>query len=244
MVSPVTRCTMMSEFSYEGGRCITSIHQTTPEEFEEMRANTPSYQLTDGARCGYTTLAVAAMRGNIRLIEHVVRTGGKELLELGDDFGATPLFVAIEENQTQAAKKLILLGSNVNMATNLDCPKRKEQHVPPGATPLWAAAERAKSIALVKLLLRNGAVAEPALTAAGTAILARAEIEMEKEKKELLAMIDAHTEHKIPLPIVSIITDYADHIETDPVETYPPYIPAPTAGQGFVKRQDPTCVLS
>jgi hypothetical protein len=142
--------------------------ETTAEEFNQlMRRWLPgdrSY-LSHGGRTGRTVLVGAVLRGNVRLIEPIVRRAGPPLLEVGNwDGGWTPLLYAVRDSHGLPAdiryavvRKLIELGAGVNKAARGSLDIR----IPYGATPLWVALNT-NQLAIAKLLLVNGAATEVA----------------------------------------------------------------------------------
>ena len=106
----------MSDQSQPGGLRITNFitPATTPAEFDAECTKCPGYTLTAGGRCGWTALGAAANKGNVLLVEHIVRIGGKTLLELRNESGFTPLYCATEAGQFRAAKALLDLGAQVD----------------------------------------------------------------------------------------------------------------------------------
>jgi hypothetical protein len=165
MVAPVVRCATHSGELEEGAKeivVIMKIGTQTPQEFDDACAKYPGYKLTHGAQMGWNALGLAAYHGNIPLIQHILgKPNAKEtLLELGNRVGWTPLFCAVRNNQEEAAKTLIGMGANVNMAS---LRYASSSDIPEGATPLWVAVKRIHKIALVKLLLYKGALLAPAL---------------------------------------------------------------------------------
>ena len=97
---------------------------TTPAEFDTKRGEFPLYRLYYGGKCNWTALAVAASKGNIPLIEHIFAIGGKSLLFMANFSHETPLHCACacedQEKGYLAAKKLIQLGTPVNIAEKLE----------------------------------------------------------------------------------------------------------------------------
>lgn len=157
-----TICENYSRPSFFSGACdvIKAINSnTTPEQFEERRAQYPTYELSHGGRCGWNALGSAAYGGNIKLIEHLVQTEKRELIDRGNELGFTPLHCAVINNQLEAAEKLLELGANVNIATRSSC--IASGGTPEGATPLWSAVHKTDNIALIVLLMRHGAIISP-----------------------------------------------------------------------------------
>lgn len=143
--------------------------QTTPDEFEQLlSSNCSNHQLSDGGRDaqGMTCLSHAASWGNVPLIEHIVKIGGKELIDIGSKWGITPLHTAVLADEYEAAEALIRLGANVNTKTSdnailrWQCFYPKREHQPRNESPLWSAIHRTNSISMIILLVRNGAQME------------------------------------------------------------------------------------
>jgi hypothetical protein len=97
-----------------------------PEAFDKWRKNYVVNDLTVGGRLGHTILHMAAINGNLPLIEHLVQLEPK-LIDLGNERGETPLMSAMIFDQLPAMQKLVELGANINTA------------VFDGYTPLWVA---------------------------------------------------------------------------------------------------------
>ncbi len=221
MASPVTSCRTRSTVGdQDASRVIQSITKdTTPEEFDANCRCLPEYRLFFGGIGGWNALGAAAHMGNIRLVRHISQIGGRGLVDLGHEFGHTPLFLAVRYKQYQAAETLIRLNANVNLATSMGCADSSLGDVPYGATPLWQAVQprpivddRVSDVAMVKLLLKNGAVAEPALDAAGTQVLAEAQGELRAERQQIVDFIDQGMGELAPTEIAELI---ADHVGLD-----------------------------
>jgi hypothetical protein len=229
MMSPVTTCTNHCIASPEAALVTFITDKTTPKEFDEHCARSPLYKL-NYSWLDLSALGQAASHGNILLIEHIVKVGGKELLHLGNQFGITPLFLAAKSNQTLAVRKLIELGADINMATNGEF---RRDLVPLGATPLWTAVEkmvheRLSSVQhlmgkdkqidmpLIKFLLKNKAVAQPVLSEAKSKILEKASKEIEAEQTQFKAVVAAAIP-KMSLDLVNIITGLTDYDPDAPV---------------------------
>lgn len=143
---------------------LNTIIYATPETFERKCKETyPSYHLRDRGTHGRTALSLAAAVGNISLIQYFF-SKLKDLIEVQDRAGHTPLFYAVRSNQLEAAAELIRLGANVNARSTSswnDMPMglmgRFSVHYGANETPLSIAARETSRIAMVKLLLRNGA---------------------------------------------------------------------------------------
>ena len=142
---------------------ISSIADTTTvEKFSKEMEKHPGYKLDMLGLHGTTVLSTAALVGNVALITFIVETGGKDLLYLEDVYGA-PLHSACVcsnlENGYLAAKRLIQLGSPVNIANVV------EQENSDGSiqldfkvTPLEMALLLG-NIQITTLLLRLGGIA-------------------------------------------------------------------------------------
>ncbi|MES2272765.1 MAG: ankyrin repeat domain-containing protein [Chlamydiota bacterium] len=208
-MSPVLKCATRSGINQYGASQMVNFIQlnTTPQEFDTERKKYPNYQLTYGGRIGWNALGSAADEGNVELVEHIVQIGGKALIELGNFVGFTPLFCATRNNHYLTAKKLIELGANVNIGTFRDSDGEKRNTLE-GSTPLWAAAQEARNVALVRLLLKKGAVAEPALESEGLKILDQAQKEIANERTQLTQAIDQGAAKVIPSVLVDLIAAY------------------------------------
>lgn len=179
---------------------------TSPEQFDALVRSTPQYQLEYGGRCGTNALAASAKVGNVALIRHIVAIGNRNLLNLGDSMGSTPLVYAIEgedpELAFQATKELIRLGANVNISCHKNYP-----------VAILNVAVSIQNLKLVKLLLLNGAVMSPNSDAQEKEYVhtAREQIKQEKTARSLYTSAYFHpqnTASKInPIPF-----DAADNI--------------------------------
>lgn len=245
MVSPVTACTLFGTYygGYNPQKIIT--RTTTTQEFDVERAKNPDFQLDNRGRNGHTSLTVAAEQGNVLLIEHIVRIGGTRLLDMGNDYGITPLFWAVIGNHRAAAKKLIELGSNVNIASSSGCKLPFDYDTCVRTTPLAYVAkkvglfssieatqkygretlhpypiQKAQNVAMAKLLILNGAVAGHEVNKRGAEVLKQAAIEINEMRIALKQKIFESPESiSMPLALVELITDYVplnDFADTTP----------------------------
>lgn len=203
-MNPVTICSHRSYNMEEGGYQVTNLikKNTTSEEFDKTIASIATYRLENGGRCGWNALGAASDRGNVRLINHIVAIGGRHLLELGNCFGWTPLFCAVNSENPEdgyaAAKELIRLGANVNVATSMGCSDSQQGYTPYAATPLWAAAEKSKNPKLVKLLLRHRALlGDESVSNAAQAILNAARKELGAKNTFLAGYFKAENRESI-----------------------------------------------
>lgn len=161
----IRKCKISSLSMCEGAYGITNKinHETTPEEFDQLLADYPNYDLSYGNRCGWNVLGVAACRGNVALVEHIVKIGEPKILNMGNEFGMSPLFCAMYgedlNKMYQVAKKLIELGADINLATKYGAGDTVRGNIPSKATPLWACIEKAHNRILAKYLIRMGAMA-------------------------------------------------------------------------------------
>ncbi len=100
---------------------------TTPAQFDALRASFPSYDLTDvspGVGYGCTALHRAAKQRNAPLVRHIVQLAGekgKALMDYGDYGVETPLMLAIQDYQPgpspiKTVEALIELGADVNLS--------------------------------------------------------------------------------------------------------------------------------
>jgi len=110
---------------------------------------TGNYELNHGGSAGWNVLGSAALKGNAQLVKHIVKIGGENLLDLGNENGWTPLRCAAEcediEGGYLAAKSLIDLGADPDLADIK------------GKTPLMTALKKT-NIKMIKLFLDNGAL--------------------------------------------------------------------------------------
>ena len=91
--------------------------KTTVKEFS--RFLDPQFSLDTGGKFGKTVLAAVAEKGNVPLIEFIVKRGGKGLLSIACNGGFSPLHYACvcpdKEAGYLAAKKLVQLGTPINL---------------------------------------------------------------------------------------------------------------------------------
>lgn len=87
-------------------------------------------------------LHIAALQGNIEAIRQHIKAGS-DLNEI-DEYGSSPLIVAITFGKTEVARALIEAGANMEISNN------------EGATPLHLAALFCRT-EIVEILLNNGA---------------------------------------------------------------------------------------
>ena len=162
-VQPIKICKAKSTFeSYPAKQVVDSINEkTTPQEFDEKMADIPEYSLEQGGRMAMNALGRAASYGNVALVRHILTIGdAKKLINLGNYFGCTPLFLSLKDckldDKIKVIKELVRSGANVNMAISTPFGQDFIQ-LQKGDTPLTLAAEHLKSYKLIKLLLKNGA---------------------------------------------------------------------------------------
>lgn len=162
-----------------------------PQQFDEIASSIPKYTLLHGGIKGIHALDAASLRGNIQLIEHIVKKGGKELINLGSkENNSFPLYSACmnlinsksksDEKCYLTAKKLIELGAEVNLLDPWG-----------GFTVLYYAAEITNNFALIKLFCEHGGIAYPTLSASGQAIVdqAREEIKNGRHFAEIVTTV-------------------------------------------------------
>jgi hypothetical protein len=142
---------------------------TTPAAFDAEWERLRNYPLESSDNSGKSALGKAAEVGNAPLTQRIVDVGGRELLGLGDQYGATPLFLAAQGGHREVVKALLELGANANLATSdnfsIDFFKRRKDGLdsvdfwyPIGATPLFAACLKGRNLDIAKMLLERGAV--------------------------------------------------------------------------------------
>lgn len=196
-------CNDRSKWFEPGGSEVTNFitKDTTSEAFNAKIAEYANYKLENGGFQGSNALGAAAMRGNFRLVTHIVHMGGDRLLNLGNRMGMTPLYCAVfcedKDNQMLAVQELINLGADVNISTTYDYFISEVSLN--GSTPLWAAAEKTKNLVLVKLLLRNGAIKQPEndFSEEGKQIIKAAEYQIKNEKLFLAAYVKPENHESI-----------------------------------------------
>lgn len=142
----------------------TITKDTTPAQFDESFDKTRNYRLHHRDETGIHALAMAALQGNVCLVEHIVMLGGGELVNLGDQWGMTPLIYAAlcadHEAGLAVSRKLINLGAEINLGTAQR--KSEDSEIPVGATPLYiASAEKTKNTALMTYLKSVGGISRP-----------------------------------------------------------------------------------
>ncbi|OQE44088.1 hypothetical protein PENCOP_c002G00032 [Penicillium coprophilum] len=69
-------------------------------------------KVDDQDQSGATVLHVASFRGNVRMINYILQKSSG-VLEISTYFGQTPLLIAAEEDQAEAARALIQGGANI-----------------------------------------------------------------------------------------------------------------------------------
>jgi hypothetical protein len=134
---------------------------TTVKEFSKTL---DLYALRAEAEGGYTVLAKAAEMGNVALIEHIVNIGGKVLLLIGNNsnyWPISPLHCACKCVDLQAgffaAKKLIQLGTSINLVGRLMCNRGNGYTLEFTSTPLEKALELGCT-KIAAMLLRLGGI--------------------------------------------------------------------------------------
>lgn len=173
----------------------------SPERLDQARSQCLYHQWTDGApHYSQHALGIAASFGNIPLIGHIVKLGGQQLLSLGNRFGWTPLFQAVLCDKDESVERLLQLGASPNIATS-----HASAAAPEGATPLWAAAQKTRNVAMAVLLMRCGAVAEPTPDEQGQKVLKEASQQLHKETMDL---IDPYLKGDLSVETAGIVADY------------------------------------
>ena len=152
---------------------------TTPTEFDGWCRAHPEYQLQHGGRCGWHALGCAAHHANLNLVQHLLnQPSASKLVNLGNNFGWTPLMCAVAELRWQHTRPvsdwleiihlLLKAGADPNLATSCWCGDSNHGDTPAGVTPLWmlrhatvsAAVKRSDDelLPVVNLLLAHGAL--------------------------------------------------------------------------------------
>jgi ankyrin repeat protein len=138
---------------------------TIPKNFSEEMAKLSNYRLKMGTRSSIPALSMAAFRGNVDLIDHIVKIGGKALLTVGDCMEeGSPLHWACScsnfETGYLAAKKLIQLGAPINIAQKFEQKDSKGNiQIEVYETPLEIALGKIGRTKIATLLLRLGGIA-------------------------------------------------------------------------------------
>lgn len=178
----------------------------------------------------HNALSRAAQKGNLPLIVHIVEIGGKNLLNIGNRHGATPLLFCIyqaallirvrniqgpqwnwvsKKAELIVPTKLCALGTDLNLTNTHGWKDYFVGNIPAGVTPLWMAAEKTSNLNLVKMLISYGAMVDYSLLSAhGEEMMAKATEELFHENKGiLLAYMDPKsTLGVLPEELLSKIT--------------------------------------
>ena len=192
-LSPYSVCTQFCIPHPEGDFLGKVNERTTPEEFDQLLTKYPTYKIDHcGPKTGTHALSRAATVGNVDLIYHIaLRLNGKHLINIGSGGnmwdqkpnGWTPLYFVMSgchpERKYEAAEALLALGADPNISTT---EHGLDKTFPPYSTPLYLAAERG-NLRVAKLLLLNGAVANPPPSSKGKETLERAELELRLAQK-------------------------------------------------------------
>jgi hypothetical protein len=177
---------------------------TTPTEFN-TRCNELGVVLEKG-ECfrNYTPLEIAFYRENMPLVDHIIKVGGKKLLDLGYEDGTTLLYRCTIDVDFPLGITLTKLGADVNIVI----PTKGSL---PEDTALWwlfldmeITVLKASYITL-KFLLRHGAIATPELTQRGKKIMEHAEKEM---RGPLIAALSNAFSLTMPKELARITASY------------------------------------
>lgn len=142
--------------------------------------------------------------GNVRLIDHIVHKGGRELLESTEGLGLTPLFFAATHNHLAATKRLLQLGANLNARQILD---HREVNI------LSCIDTQPHCMSMAKLLIVNGAAGE-----LDSNFLAEAQRQVKLEGEQYLAaLFNGESLQEMPIELTKIIAEYSKwHPEIQP----------------------------
>jgi ankyrin repeat protein len=244
MGSPVSVCTLIGNYTHTitATPCAKIKKNTTPEEFEAECDKSPAYKLSYIGHTGLTALHKAAKLGNHRLIEYIFRKriGAKILMSVGDFWGRTPLFTAIEFNQRSVVKMLIDFRANVNVGcfdyafdpivTNDKCAYKTplsfavQPFLETSLTMYPKEVQKAQKVAMVKLLLINGAViVGPAINEEGRQVVHQARKEINETRSSLIEKVSAATKSVMSLETVKTIIGY---VPLDEIPETVPELPA------------------
>lgn len=165
--------------------------RNTVSVFDNFIKSHPKYSLKE-SYCGSNILFYAIAASNIPLINRIAQIGGKEILNLQNDFDQTPLLYAISfskkpKKNITVIKEIIKQGADVNKTgcfEYLPCNHK--------ITPLTMAISKSNSIA-VRCLLVNKAV--PCCTESKNSqeMITKAFEEISKCTLLLLAAEDLHS---------------------------------------------------
>jgi len=114
----------------------------------------------------HITLHIAALQGNVDVVKQHIKAGSN--LDAKDEYGSTPLIIAITFGKTQVASLLIAAGADIEITNNEK------------ATPLHIAAFFCRT-SIVQDLLNNNAE-KTALNSSGATALQTAELPFEHVK--------------------------------------------------------------
>jgi ankyrin repeat protein len=120
----------------------------TVDELKEESKKYPDYSFAQGAQNSNTAVIQAVVKKNLALVEYMIAEEGKELLSICNNMGETPLHIAIINKDSLTAKKLIELGSPINII-------KEDLHS--AWTPLECALSLGE-IEIASILLRRGAI--------------------------------------------------------------------------------------
>ena len=123
----------------------------TPEQFDELTAQDPEYELSYGGRCGWTALKVALTEGYpLLLIIHILDRAPALVNKGMGDFPTTPLMVSCSTNDFVTSLKMVKLfikrGAKINLSNNVS------------ETALFLAAEHGNMDVMKYLILRGGVI--------------------------------------------------------------------------------------
>jgi ankyrin repeat protein len=148
---------MESNAYYVTAYCIDS--KTTSEEYENIHKD-KDFTQRSGGRCGWNVLGSSAYHGNAKLAGYLADKD-PSVINLGNEFGWTPLFCASRcsdhDAAVEVALELIKRGADVNMATYSSSGDSDKGTTVAGATPLWGA-EKEGNEKLKELLIAHGGI--------------------------------------------------------------------------------------
>lgn len=158
-----------------------------------------NYSYEIGASGGWTALSRAIKYGNFAIVNEILQVGTDRLVHLKTKQGLTPIYcTALCEEHAIAckiAKVLLQKGVKVN-----------QENAMTFSTPLWAALENTKNVALAALLLQHGAIPPPIerLTEIGRNILMQGAAIVSKENKKR-ALIHLYLKKHLINDAISVI---------------------------------------
>lgn len=209
-------------------------HAMSVAQFQEICAQCPAFRIGDADSGGQTVMHGAAMVGNIAVMRYIHRLD-PSLVHRATNGSWTPLYFAVREIRYEAAKQLIEWGADVNAVrtTPLEIAIQREEELRQDAAleQEWinekrltrgrgnAARKMMRNAALVRLLLRRGAI-QPT-DGRGAELIGRAMAEEARATEALTAgLCEIPSLRPLPREVLAIAASFA------PPDPGPPPPPA------------------